>query len=246
MKKILLTIPAAALLTYCTSSKKSSGTISTANGGTASQRFNLPDRSDVAGSPSDTVFISGTQYIPLEGRSETGTRAELEGSWVLDSLNGASIPGRSNINVEVPPKTGDGSEWKRDSVTTTEKVNGVTETVTMVNMERMTTPGNKITPPQRESYHIPAKPSINFFGANETFSGFTGCNRYSGRYAVGGKDTISLKGAAASTKMVCLGDYDETAFLNTLRRVNSFKAVNGRLQLSEGDKVLLVFSKKRE
>lgn len=248
MKKILLIIPAAALFTYCSSSKTAqheavSGRQSTAS----SQRLDFPDHSVNFDSLStDTVVITGTQYIPIEGRSETGTLADLEGAWELDSLNGTLVPGKSAINVEVlTPTVPEGGEWRHDSTTTTQTVNGVTHTTTTVLIDKMGTPGNKITPPQGSNYHIPAKPSISFFGANETFSGFTGCNRFSGRYAVAGKDSISLQSAAASTKMVCLGDYDEDAFLNTLRRVNTFKAENGKLELLEGDKVILVFSKKQ-
>lgn len=249
MKKILLIIPATALLTYCSSSKSTTSAPNPGRQTTVFHRLNLPDNNSDSTGPlsTDTIIVTGTQYLPIEGRSETGTRADLEGVWELDSLNGSSIPGRSNINVEVlTPKIPEGGEYRHDSTTSSRTVNGVTTTTTTVLVDKMGTPGNKITPPQGPSYHIPAKPAISFFGANETFSGFTGCNRFSGRYVVAGKETINLQSAAASTKMVCLGDYDETAFLNTLRRVNSFKAVNGRLRLLEGNNVLLVFSKKQQ
>lgn len=248
MKKTLLIIPVTALLTYCHSPKSTTNTSATVQRATVAHRLNVPDNNSDSTSPlsSDTIIVTGTQYLPIEGRSETGTRADLEGSWELDSLNGSLVPGRSNINVEVlTPKIPVGGEYRHDSTTSSRTVNGVTTTTTTVLVDKMGTPGNQITPPQGPNYHIPAKPAISFFGANETFSGFTGCNRFSGRYIVAGRETINLQSAAASTKMVCLGDYDETAFLNTLRRVSSFKAVNGRLRLLEGNNVLLVFSKKQ-
>lgn len=246
MKKILLILPAAALLTYCSTFKSNHGA-KTSTPGTASHRLNLPDNTKAIDTLStDTVIITGTQYMPIEGRSETGTPVDLEGAWELVSMNGAPIPGRSNINVDITTKKiPEGTEIRHDSTTSTQTINGVTHTTTTVLVDRMGTSGNKITPPQGANYHVPAKPSINFYGSNETFSGFTGCNRFSGRYALTGKDTISLQSAAASTKMVCIGDYDEDAFLNTLKRVNSFKAENNQLELKEGNNVLLVFSKKQ-
>lgn len=248
MKKTLLVIVLVALFCYCSPSKSARNTAaSTPQTNSTPRRLNLPDNftsSDTLSS--DTIVITGTEYIPLEGRSETGTRVDLEGAWELDSLNGALVPGKSAINVDITtPNIPEGGEWRHDSTTTTKVVNGVTHTTTTVLVDRMVTLGNKITPPQGPNYHIPAKPAISFYGANETFSGFTGCNRFSGRYSVAGKDTINLQSAAASTKMVCIGDYDENAFLSTLKRVNSFKAVNGHLQLLSGNQVVLVFSKKQ-
>lgn len=243
MKKILLIIPAAALLVCCSTSRSNKRAAASGKS-TTSQRLNLPDNSRSDNQSPDTIIVTGTQYIPLEGRSETGTRSELEGSWELTSLNGSPVPGKSNINIDVTKPMAPGSEIRHDSTTTTQTINGVTRTTTTVLVDRMAAPGNRITPPQGATYHIPAKPGINFYGSNETFSGFTGCNKYSGRYTVKGKDTISLQSTAASTKMVCIGDYDEEAFLQALKRVNSFKAVNGQLELLEGNKVLLVFSRK--
>jgi len=246
MKKILLIIPAAILLSNC-STFRSNRSAKTSKPSGSSQRLNLPDNAkENAFQSTDTIPVVGTQYMPIEGRSETGTRADLEGAWELDSLNGSLVPGKSNLNVQAIPKIPEGTEIRHDSTTSTHTINGVTHTSTTVLIDKSGTPGNKITPPQGSNYHIPSKPSISFFGANETFSGFTGCNRFSGRYSVAGKDTISLEGAAASTKMVCLGDYDEQAYLSALKRVNSFKAVNGRLELLEGNSVLLSFSKKQQ
>lgn len=246
MKKTLLLIPAAALLTCC-STFKSNKRAKTTTSTTTYQGRDFPGNFKTLNDTStDTIIISGTQYIPLEGRSETGTPAGLEGAWELFSINGSLVPGKSNLHVQPIPKIPEGTEVRHDSITSTRIVKGVTHTTTTVLIDKQGTRGNNITPPQGSNYHIPAKPGISFFGANETFSGFTGCNKFSGRYRVAGKDTISLQSAAASTKMVCLGDYDEQEFLNTLKRVNSFKSINGQLELLEGKKVLLVFSKKQQ
>jgi len=241
MKKILWLFFAAAFFACSTSKSTESTELST-----SSNRLNLPDNSTQANFyPDDTVTITGTQYLPILGRSETGTTATLEGIWELQTLNSVPLP-NSGINAEMvnnaPPP---GTEIRRDSVTTTDTINGVAHTVTEVQIDRMGNPIKKITPPQGSNYHIPAKPSLNFYGSNETFAGFTGCNKIAGRYTISDSGSISFQNATASTKMVCIGDYDEEDFLNTLRKITKFKSDNKGLQLLEGDKVLMVFSKKQ-
>ncbi|MDB5247377.1 MAG: hypothetical protein JWQ40_1771 [Segetibacter sp.] len=237
MKRIIVLIPVAAMLSYC-GSTKSTQTSSTES---ASKRLNVA-RSNDSSEPAGPIRISGAQYIPIYGRNEAGVLPQLEGKWILQSIGGTAIPGTSSINIA--PKTALQGE-RRDSITSTQTINGVTRTTTEVNIELPGKEEKRITPQQGTNFHIPEKPSINFYGSNETFAGFTGCNKYSGRYVISGTNSISLQNATASTKMVCIGDYDEAAFLNTLRRVNSFKGTNDQLQLMEGDSVLLVFSKSR-
>ena len=179
-----------------------------------------------------------SQYIPVEGRSD-GVPQNLEGSWVLASGLKTIQPAINAINKKAVP----GTEISRDSVSTTTTVNGETRTTTEVNVERVAVPLKQVTPLQKENMHKADKPSISFFGLNETFSGFTGCNKYSGRYKVSG-NKISLSDAAASTKMLCLGEYDEKDFITALKRVNSYKTDNGMLELLDGDEVVLSFSRK--
>lgn len=231
---------------------------STSSGSIASGRLNLPEANNPA---SDSLVVIGSQYIPLEGRNETGVRPDLQGTWVLNSMPASEGAERTNSILNTPkpatsgtenakPYTGsvigesmkNSREVRRDSTTTRTKDSGtITETtVYLINKD----PENRITPPQGSNYHIPERPSLNFYGSNETFSGFTGCNKISGRYKMTGTNSISFQNAAPSTKMVCIGDYNETDFLNTLHRVTAFKAANNQLQLMEGDKVLLTFSKK--
>lgn len=181
----------------------------------------------------------GSEYIPIEGRSENGIPKELQGTWLLVSGIKKTKP---SVDVDTK-KLAPGTEFRRDSVTRTTTINGETRTTTEVNIERMGTPEKKITPPQKDAMHKAEKPSISFYGLNETFSGFTGCNKYSGRYKITGNKILLLDGAA-STKMVCIGEYDEQEYLNSLKRINSFRASNGRLDLMDGVDVILTFSRK--
>ena len=211
-------------------------------------------KSSTSNSVADTVSIIGTQYLPVEGRSETGVRPDLRGTWELAEINGKTVVQSDKLNVDVATKAvGNNAdagkkynenerEIKRDSVVTKTKNGTQTETtVYLMNNNR----GNNITPPQGTNYHIPAKPSISFYGANETFSGFTGCNKISGRYAMSGKNSISFQNAEPSTKMVCIGDFDENIFLDALHSVNAFKSTGDQLELMNGDKVVLTFTRKQ-
>ncbi len=175
----------------------------------------------------DTIVPKGVQYIPLYGKRESGVNRDIEGSWELESMDGYVIKSEAVKKLDSLEQT----KLKR---------------VTKDGANFVYSKDPKITPPQGSRYHIPERPSISFYGANETFSGFTGCNRYSGRYVMPDSSTISLTNAAPSTRMVCLGDYDEGAYLDNLHRVSKFRGTDDKLELLEGDRVILTFTRKNE
>lgn len=187
----------------------------------------------------DTVIVTGVQKLPILGRSENGVLHDIEGTWQLVSINGNKIAEFGGFDPALLKKNTTG---KGDTTVTTETVNGVTKTETII--ERPANQGKKITPAQSGNYHIPQKPYLSFYGSNETFSGFSGCNKLAGRYRMIGQNNINLEKAALSTRMACIGDYDENLFINTLHDVNGFNVENGQLQLLKGGKVILVFEKK--
>lgn len=205
----------------------------------------------------DSIMVTGTEYLKVYGKNEAGMKPDLEGTWVLESMNGNTVIETSKVNLPAQAKSADGkpfngaaitdkmtgsTEIRRDSVV--KKTKNGTETSTTVYLINTDAQGNKITPPQGSNYHIPEKPKLSFYGMNETFSGFTGCNKIAGRYSMSGANRISFDQANASTKMVCIGDYDESIFLETLHKVNGYKSINGQLQLLDGQNILMTFSKK--
>ena len=188
----------------------------------------------------DSITITGTEYVPIEGRREGPTK--LEGSWVL-SKGLTARPSNLQKKFE-EKKQAPGTEISRDSVTRTRTVNGVQSTTTEYQIRQVAAPiASEFTPPQGDEVHEPESPSISFFGLNETVTGFTGCNKYSGRFTLRG-NKISFNHVNASTKIPCLGKYDEKEFVSKLKKVNAFKNDGGKLQLLHGDEVLLVFNKK--
>ncbi len=186
----------------------------------------------------DSVIVTGVQKLPILGRSENGVVHDIEGTWELVSVNGNLIAEFGGFDSALLKK----NVAKADTIVRTEIINGVTRTETII--ERTAYQGKKITPAQSGNYHIPQKPYLSFYGSNETFSGFSGCNKLSGRYKMIGQRNINLEKAALSTRMACIGDYDENLFISLLHDVNGYNIENGQLQFLKGGKTILVFGKK--
>lgn len=187
----------------------------------------------------DTVAVVGQTYVPVEGRGETPDK--LEGSWLLKS--GVAPANKARSKEVYKKKPAPGTELGKSSTTRNETVGGVTTTTTETEVRKVLTKEKQITPPQKEVMHKPQPPSISFFGANHTFTGFTGCNKFAGRYTAEGRQ-INIIAANPSTRMQCIGDYDEADFLQKVKKVNAYRMINDELQLLDGDRVLLVLSRK--
>lgn len=184
----------------------------------------------------DTPSNIDTVLVPLEGRAETP--ATLEGTWVLQS--GIKIKSKSEIKLVKKPAPG--TELRQDEVTTTTMMNGESITTTEVEVVKVANPSKQVTQPQGNRLHYPEKPGISFYGKNQTLSGFSGCNKFSGRYSSKGNH-IDIE-TDASTQMACIGQYDEKEFMDKLKKVNKFKVDNRKLELMKGDNVELVFTRK--
>jgi len=87
------------------------------------------------------------------------------------------------------------------------------------------------------------KPELQFDESNKKVSGTSGCNHISGGYTRDGK-MIQFAGNMIMTKMACPG-YDETIFMDALRKVNRFEIQNDQLTLMQNDMVLMTFAKKK-
>ena len=186
----------------------------------------------------DSVIVIGVQKLPILGRSENGVVHEIEGTWELVSINGNRVAEFGGFDSAILKK----NVTKPDTIVRTKVINGVTKTETII--ERPAYQGKKITPAQSGNYHIPQKPYLSFYGSNETFSGFSGCNKLSGRYKMMGQKNINLEKAALSTRMACIGDYDENLFINSLHEINAYNIENNQLRFLKGGTVILVFLKR--
>ena len=80
------------------------------------------------------------------------------------------------------------------------------------------------------------------FGADSTFAGSAGCNRYFGRFLTPGGDSLAM-GEAGSTMMACPEPAmaQEYRYLQTLGEVGHYRIAAGELLLLDGTDQLLRF-----
>jgi heat shock protein HslJ len=86
-------------------------------------------------------------------------------------------------------------------------------------------------------------PSLNLYIENGSFTGYTGCNQVMGSLTVDG-DRLRFDNTTPATAIECSGGFDQQAFIDRLKRVNSYEMVNNEMRLKDGNEVLLVLAKK--
>jgi putative lipoprotein len=86
-------------------------------------------------------------------------------------------------------------------------------------------------------------PTLALDPEQRRISGFTGCNRFMGTYALSDDGGLTLE-PSGMTLMACADEVAarETAFLEALRATTASRIVNGQLELLAGDRVLLHFA----
>lgn len=77
-------------------------------------------------------------------------------------------------------------------------------------------------------------------GKVSTVSGNTGCNTLRGSFNLSGTDLIKFL-PLRTTKMACVGDNNETQFMDALSQVTTWSIVDKQLLLSDGTKVVAKF-----
>ena len=86
-------------------------------------------------------------------------------------------------------------------------------------------------------------PIINMYIENGTFTGYTGCNNIVGTMKVDGNQ-LHFENSVPVANIQCIGGFDQSAFLDRLRRADSYDVTNNQLRLKQGSQVLMVFDKK--
>lgn len=85
-------------------------------------------------------------------------------------------------------------------------------------------------------------PSLEINAHENTFTGFTGCNRMNGQLEYRHK-MIRLQGIATTRRYCPESSLIETALLKYLKQWNSYTIANNKLILEQGDQVKVVFRK---
>jgi heat shock protein HslJ/uncharacterized membrane protein len=84
-------------------------------------------------------------------------------------------------------------------------------------------------------------PRMELNSTTNSFSGFAGCNRMSGKIFY--EQRLLSFANIATTKMMCEAFNKEAEFLKTLQRTTTYKIENNRLTLSNPEGELLIFKK---
>ncbi|MEO6327356.1 MAG: META domain-containing protein [Ginsengibacter sp.] len=85
-------------------------------------------------------------------------------------------------------------------------------------------------------------PEIDIDFNDKTFTGNTGCNSISGKFAIDG-NYLAFAKEILTTKVACPG-YNEKRLLAVLLKINRYAVDNNVLELSQDDIVLMKFIKK--
>lgn len=85
-------------------------------------------------------------------------------------------------------------------------------------------------------------PSLNLHIDNGSFTAYTGCNNALGTIVVNGT-SFRFEEASPLTSVECIGGFDQAAFMDRLRRADSYDVENNQFRLKQGDQVLMVFAK---
>ncbi|GEO12188.1 META domain-containing protein [Segetibacter aerophilus] len=85
-------------------------------------------------------------------------------------------------------------------------------------------------------------PTLNMYIDNGSFTAYTGCNSAVGTIKVEGSK-LHFDETMPATNVECIGGFDQTAFMERLRRADSYDVVDNQFRLKQGDQVLMVFAK---
>jgi len=176
---------------------------------------------------------------PVNGKGKnrsgvsTGTTASATGS---DATTGATASGSATTGVssDVAATTGSGTTGAvgtggvsaaTGTDSTTSGSNGIVPfALTAIN-------GNKFM-----------LPTLNMYIDNGSFTAYTGCNTAVGTIVVNGT-SLKFEEATPNTNVECIGGFDQSAFIEKLKRADSYDVVNNQFRLKQGDQVLMVFGK---
>lgn len=236
MKRILFVLPLSMLLTYCSSTKP--------------------------------VITPGVSNVQVNGMAATtSTDGSVNRDWSYKASRDTGMNGSWQLAGMMLP---DGS-WK--SADTWKPVDTTMNSMDSMTQAAMSTPvtsdqtastkkdfGGKLydtsthffdTAAFRETVMASYKPfnywqrvpEMKILADLGIFTGNTGCNSMSGSFNFSGND-IKVNPNIRTSKMAC-NEYDESAFLSSLVKVDNYSINNDMLELKKGNTTVLAFTRKQ-
>lgn len=239
MKKTIFVLPLCLFFAFCSSSRKATTPAS-------------PGISNVNVSRGDTMTSASVASASFSSDQRDwaykGTRDNtLSGRWTLDGMMGpdgnwqsasSGIVSDSALSV-MPDTTSMAGTANSNAKGKSSNKALYEESKKRLNMQfRDSTVRDTTT--QAYKYWT-RTPTLIINAQNLVFTGNTGCNSMSGKLNFDEKD-IQFDRNIITSKMMC-NDYDETAFLSALKKADSYSVNGDRLELKQGNSVLLSFVK---
>jgi len=198
------------------------GSGTTGSGTTGSGTMSGTTGSGTMSGTTGSGTMSGTTGSgTMSGTTGTGTMSGTTGSGTMSGTTGSGTTGSGTMSGTTATETMSGTSVSG----TLSAMSGSTDsTLIAVN-------GNRFM-----------MPTINMYIENGTFTGYTGCNNIVGTMKVDGNQ-LHFENSVPVANIQCIGGFDQSAFLDRLRRADSYDVTNNQLRLKQGGQVLLVFDK---
>ncbi|MDB5191739.1 MAG: protein of unknown function Meta and HslJ [Segetibacter sp.] len=266
MKKIIFVLPLTALFAYCSSSKR----IATPPAGPGVSNVTVYNGGDTA--KASTAKYNTTNSVKDFGyRASTDTT--LNGSWTLEGMVAAdgswsqtqawypqdtalsattvdSTQTQTSMSAAADKKAlhKKAMAWKKDDKNAkpatgqTAKTGDQSFSAGLNGSTSATTMTDTATAQPEGFRYWQRIPQITFKPTAKVFTGNTGCNTMSGSFNFGGND-LQFNKRIATSKMAC-NEYNETAFLDAMKKVDNYTINGDRLELRQGSTLLLAFNRK--
>jgi heat shock protein HslJ len=253
MKKTIFVLPICLFFAFCSSSKKA--TTPPAGPGISNVNVSRADTMTSAAKASAS-FTTAQQDFAYKANRDTS----LNGTWTLDGMlasNGSwsststwyqdsskamvtdtamsAMTSTADSTISKSTKAGKSSARNRNS-----KRNALYDTAkARLNLDYKST--STLDTTAQPFQYWKSIPSLTINAARQVFTGNTGCNSMSGSLNFSNKD-IRFGRNIVTSKMAC-NEYDETAFLNALKKADNYALNGNMLEIRQGNTLLLAFKK---
>ena len=237
MKRILFILPVSVLLTYCSSTKP------VITPGVSNVQVNgaVANATPSNGSTNRDWTYKASRDTGMNGNWQLAGMMLPDGSWKaaetwtpVDTLTMNSMDSSSQAAMSTTAKS--------EQMASTKKDFGGKLYDTSTHFFDTAAFRQKVEASYKPFNYWQRVPEMKILADLGIFTGNTGCNSMSGSFNFSGND-IKVNPKIRTSKMYC-NDYDESAFLNSLVKVDNYKIANDMLELKQGNLIVLTFKRK--
>jgi heat shock protein HslJ len=251
MKKTIFVLPLCLFFAFCSSSRKA---VTPAGPGISNVNVSRGDTMTSAAKASAS-FTPAEHDFAYKATKDTS----LNGTWSLDGMlasNGSwsststwyhdttamamTNTAAASMASGTDSTMANGTSAKAKARSKTSKRNALYDTArARLNMDYKST--STLDTTAQPFQYWKRMPSLTINAAKRVFTGNTGCNSMSGSFNFSNKD-IQFGRNIATSRMAC-NEYDESAFLNALKKADNYSLTGNMLEMRQGNTLLLTFRK---